>query len=120
MMYSSIPSSELRIEMLKKVKKILKKDGLFILEFFFDPKKNKEKSFFTRIIIRALNGNYAFKPGDGLTKNGFFRYFSEKTEIENELKEAGLKLIKFDKADPMIQSCYIIAQKSWENNFFRI
>lgn len=117
MMYSSIPSSEMRVEMLKKINKILKPEGTFIFEFFFDPTRSRGRlNFFKKSLIKILRGNKDWQPGDGLTKNGFFRFFSQKSEIEDEVSQAGLSLIKIAPADPMINSQYAIVQKSLEKN----
>lgn len=113
MMYSSIPSRDLRVEMLKKVKKILKPDGLFIFEFFLDPSRENERFFvLKRVFAKILKGNIGYQSGDSLTKNGYFRHFCDIKEIGEEVESAGLKLIKTASADPMVKSQYMIAQKS--------
>lgn len=90
-MYSSIPTSELRVKLLMNMHRSLRSKGMAVISFVFDSnKKNDPLLKLRRFIIRVLGGNRAYKPGDVFMPSlHFVRYFTEESEIIGEAASAG-------------------------------
>lgn len=92
--YGTIPSRNLRIEILKQLKLILKSGGFFIFNFFI---KNSSNSKYRSKILKAIGvitfGNMGYQPGDELSEGDeFMHFFRDDEELRQEIGEAGLKL----------------------------
>jgi ubiquinone/menaquinone biosynthesis C-methylase UbiE len=106
--YSNVPSQKLRIMMLRKIRNILKPNGLFVFSAYY-----KDKRLFSRLSIMGFFRrirNYFFKnsfdsePGDIMVryvssasrpeKLYFCHFFSSPKEILNEVRVAGLTVLE--------------------------
>lgn len=89
--YSFIPSSQKRTEVLKKIKRVLKKKGTLLLSFMTDGNKyvNRFHPFFKLIAILTF-GNKKIEKGDFIIGEGEFDHgFLNENEIIKEANIAG-------------------------------
>jgi len=93
LMYSVIPTRSMRVELLSKLMRILKDEGLLIIHFIFNPAR-KERLIKTRkLIARVFNGNLDYKPGDEwIPPLHFQRHFKDEEEIASEAQEGGFSM----------------------------
>ncbi|MEW6008742.1 MAG: methyltransferase domain-containing protein [Candidatus Omnitrophota bacterium] len=108
--YSSIPTYNLRIKFLKKLRDILKPNGLFILTFL--SKKELTPTYRTSL-LKAIGyltlGNLGYQAGDELKgEYEFLHYFYNKDEAVMELKASGFKIEEIYLDDDTIG--YVIAR----------
>jgi SAM-dependent methyltransferase len=93
LMYSAIPTRGMRIELLSKLRYILKDDGLLIIHFIFNPARKERVIKTKKFIARVFNGNLDYQPGDELIPpNHFLRHFKDKEEIASEAQEGGFSI----------------------------
>jgi len=91
-MYSSIPTRERRVGMLKTILAALKSGGYFLCQFHMDPSiKLSKRGYFLRKVIATITfGNKKFEPGDSLWFNvEFIHSFPSEVAVRSELKEGG-------------------------------
>lgn len=107
-LYSYIPRKNLRIEVLRKAKKLLSNSGLIVISGYIVKRKWYQKenisNFIRRnIISKIYNLRHGIEKGDFMVDRVspaqskgvcFCHFFLSKDEIRNEIKEAGLKVIE--------------------------
>jgi len=90
-MYSSVPSRQMRVAMLRQIRNVLEDKGILIIHFLLDSKKVNSRWHAAKKKIASLfRGNVTYSPGDTFsTSLHFMRYFPSDKEIVLEAKEAG-------------------------------
>ncbi len=98
-LYSSTPIRKKRIEMLKKIRQILRPEGKFLLTLDFartHPKKSNFKYTIKKIIAYLVFGNIDYQYGDiALGERDTFTVvhnFWDEQELRDEVEEANFKL----------------------------
>ena len=97
--YSHIPSSGKRIEFLKKIRGLLKKEGAFILSFFSGGKELPTARFYPlyKLLAALTLGNREVQKGDHLAGDTQFNHaFLEAGEVAREAESAGFKVERID------------------------
>lgn len=95
-MYSSVPTRKRRVEMLRRIKQVLRPGGYFICQFHWDAREGASRlaaavrkafAFFTL-------GNLWHERGDMLWGNvEFIHAFSSEDELRSEFKETQFKVV---------------------------
>ena len=96
--YSFIPSSRKRTEVLKNIKRILKKEGVFLLSFMMG-ENNQTNRFFPiyKFLAKLVFGNREIEKGDFIIGGGEFHHcFLCKEEIIQEAVAAGFIVDEID------------------------
>jgi SAM-dependent methyltransferase len=88
-MYSSIPSSRLRVKALSKIAAVLDEGGVLITHFFFGEKRRERLFGLRKLTARLVSGNTEYAPGDQIFSFGFAHIFSADSEITDEALRAG-------------------------------
>lgn len=95
-LYSLIPSSKLRVKMLRQLRATLKVKGYLVCQYKF--KKNfctKHHDLASRFIAWCTFGNFNYETGDTITGGiEYQHYFSSKASLESEFTEAGFQTIE--------------------------
>lgn len=95
LMYSSIPSSQMRIKMLRRIKDMLTDDGILIIHFLLNKKRADDRWAKAKLrVARIFAGNTGFKPGDTFSSSlHFMRYFGNGEEVVAEADAGGFKVL---------------------------
>ncbi len=101
--YSSIPTKERRINILHKIKKILKNKGYFVCSFSFD-KKFSAYSPIRELLKKAFTiislGSFWYEKGDIIWRNSEFHHiFSSNEQLSSEFKSGGFEIIQVNIPD---------------------
>lgn len=97
-MYSSVPTRNRRIEMLKRIRKALKPGGFLACEFHWDNKDgaSPKVEFIRKAIAFFTLGNFWYEKGDMLWGNAeFIHAFSSEDELKSEFKQGGFEVVHF-------------------------
>ncbi len=97
-MYSSVPTRGRRVNMLKRIRGVLKNGGRFICWFRFE--KGRPRSPRAEAARKAIGfltlGNSGCEPGDALRGNfEFMHSFSSKKALLSEFEAGGFDVIRF-------------------------
>ena len=109
-MYSSIPSRKRRVEMVRRISKSLKPNGVFVCQFRYDLNTTYSKKglLIRRLIAVMTFGNFEYEPGDTLwASTEFFHEFSSKAELVTEINNGGLAVEEFVPSASIIGLCAI-------------
>jgi len=93
--YSSVPTSSRRVEMLKRIRSALKNDGCCICQFFWRRGKGVPHAVeWLRKCFSLLTwGNIHYEDGDTLFQNAeFIHEFSTEQKLKDEFKQGGFKV----------------------------
>lgn len=95
-MYSSIPGRVRRQAWLAHLAHHLIPEGVAILQFLIDrspPSRSQRVSdAMNRVLATLPGGNPAYQPGDRCAQGHFLHAFQQESEIQEELKEAGVQI----------------------------
>jgi SAM-dependent methyltransferase len=97
-MYSSIPSSCRRVEMLQRIRRALKDDGYCICLFFWRQGKGVPHAvaWFRKLFSFVTWGNTQYEDGDTLFQNTeFIHEFSTEEKLRDEYKQGGFTVEYF-------------------------
>lgn len=101
-MYSSVPTRKRRINMLKRVHKALKPDGLFVCQFHLNSEYRPSRiaTAIRRIAAWITLGYISYEKGDVLYSNAdFFYIFLSADEIKKEFSDGGFEAIYLDEGN---------------------
>ncbi len=94
-MYSSIPTAKRRVDMLRRIRNVLKPSGYFVCQFqlctgeYFSAKVEAVR----KIIAILTRGNLNYEKGDMLWNNReFIHAFSSEDNLKSEFKKGGFKI----------------------------
>lgn len=93
--YSAIPTSSRRVEMLKRIRSALKNDGCCICQFFWRRGKGVPRTveWFKKFFSLLTWGNTHYEDGDTLWQNTeFIHEFSNEQKLRDEFKRGGFKV----------------------------
>lgn len=95
-MYSIIPTRKMRLEVLSKIRSVLKDNGLVIIHYLFNSSSGKERLYKLRkFVAKVFRGNTDYIPGDKFLPYGhFFHIFYDDNEIIKETEDAGF-MVKY-------------------------
>lgn len=90
-MYGAIPTRKVRIEVLSKIRNVLKDNGLVIIHSLFNSRRGKERLYKLRkFMAKIFKGNTDYLPGDEIQAPvHFLHIFSDENEIIKEAEDAG-------------------------------
>lgn len=91
-MYSSIPTRQRRVKMLRRIYRALRSGGYFICTFRWQPEDmfSPKVEFARRIFALLTLGNLGYEPGDMLWLNSeFIHAFSSEAELRSEFAAGG-------------------------------
>ena len=95
-MYSSISGRVRRQAWLAHLAQHLVPEGVAILQFLIDrspPSRSQRVSdTMNRVLATLPGGNPAYQPGDRCAQGHFLHAFQQESEIQDELKEAGVQI----------------------------
>ena len=109
--YSSIPTSHLRVEMLKRIKNALRNDGYCICQFFWRRGKGVPHAVeWLRKLFSFLTwGNIHYEDGDTLWQNTeFIHEFSTEEKLRDECKRGGFAVEYFQVSKKFMRGCAIL------------
>ena len=95
-MYSCVPTEKRRVEMLKKIHRILKSEGCFVCQFHIDERSGfSQKVEFARKVFGFFTlGNLWYEKGDMLWGDvEFIHAFSSEDELRSEFKNGGFEVV---------------------------
>jgi len=94
-MYSSVPSSEMRVKMLRHIRNNLSDKGILIIHFLLRPKNAPDKGKNIKLMVaRLVRGNTGYRTGDSFsTALHFMRYFPDDGEVISEVSQAGFRVL---------------------------
>lgn len=95
-MYSCIPTRKRRVEMLKRIRKVLKPGGFLICRFHWDPEciSSPKRERVKKLIARLTMGNTAYEKGDLFWNNvEFLHAFSLLEDLQSEIEEGSFETI---------------------------
>ncbi len=99
-MYSSIPTKNRRIEMLKKMRKSLKNKGYLLCTFSFDEKYSVSsplREFAKKTLAFMTLGNLWYEKGDIISRGfEFLHVFSSVEELAFEFKSGGFEIVRIN------------------------
>jgi len=93
--YSAIPTSSRRVEMMKRIRSALKNNGYCICQFFWRREKRTchTLELFKKFFGLLTWGNIHYEDGDTLWQNTeFIHEFSTEQKLREELKRGGFKV----------------------------
>jgi len=105
-MYSCVPTRGRRVEMLRRIRRILKRGGYFLCQFHWDPNSPPfVKGDFLRKAAAILTlGNLRHEKGDMLWRdNEFLHAFCSEDELRAEFAEGGFNVIQIRLPDGVIR-----------------
>lgn len=94
-MYSSILGRRRRLEMLRRIRKALKPQGIFVCQFFWKTKGWDSPLIYSlkKLLAFLTMGNFWYENGDVLWCNTeFMHFFLSEKKIGREFKEGGFKV----------------------------
>ncbi|OGX15739.1 MAG: hypothetical protein A2166_03170 [Omnitrophica WOR_2 bacterium RBG_13_41_10] len=95
--YSFIPSAGKRIEVLKSIKRVLKKEGVLLLSFMMTGARPIVKYYLLKFIAILTLGNREIEKGDSIIGEGEFHHgFINEKEIIKEAENSGFIVDKID------------------------
>lgn len=109
-MYSSVPTRKRRVDMVHRISRALKPGGAFICQFHHDPNLSSTKNvvLMRRIIAYCVLGNLEYEAGDTLWGNvEFLHAFSSQAELQSEIEDGGLSVVKFLSKNSSPSGCAI-------------
>jgi SAM-dependent methyltransferase len=95
-MYSSIPSRKRRVNMLKRLREILKPNGYVVCQFRwnFDQPLSSKGLLARRLVAFLTLGNLSYEPGDKLLNEIEFTHaFQTGKELLSEFDQAGFEVV---------------------------
>jgi len=94
-MYSSVPSTDMRVTMLRNIRNILSDKGVLIIHFLLRPKNTPDKGKNIKLMVaRLFRGNTGYRTGDSFsTALHFMRYFPNDEEVMSEIGQAGFRIL---------------------------
>lgn len=98
-MYSSVPTREWRIDMLKTINKALQPEGFFICQFCYDfeIKISRFAELLRKIFAWITLGNTQYEPAGTLSKEGDFSHiFLSEKELRDEFNSGGFEVTYID------------------------
>jgi 2-polyprenyl-3-methyl-5-hydroxy-6-metoxy-1,4-benzoquinol methylase len=94
-MYSSVPTRDRRVHMLKRIWKALRPEGFFVCQFHWDTKggASPKVEFARKAIAFITLGNLWYEKGDMLWGGAeFIHGFSSEDELRREFQEGGFEV----------------------------
>jgi SAM-dependent methyltransferase len=101
-LYSAIPTRKRRVEMLKRVKSMLRPGGYALLQFQWKTEKNISawKEIFKKLFAGLTLGNLKYETGDILWRNGeFIHTFVSVDALKSELERSGMDIVHIEKTN---------------------
>ena len=98
-MYSSVPTRQRRVQMLRRIARALRADGCFICQFDWALKQRRSPYALRlyRCFAWLTLGYLQFEPGDTLWGNAeFIHTFDDETKLRMELAEGGFDVLHLD------------------------
>jgi ubiquinone/menaquinone biosynthesis C-methylase UbiE len=95
-MYSCVPTRARRVQMLRRVRNALKKDGFFACQFHWNERRqfSGKAEFLRRMLAWLTMGNLSYEKGDALWANvEFIHAFSSENDLQAEFADAGFHVI---------------------------
>ncbi len=95
-MYSCVPTRQRRVEMVRRIARVLKPGGYFLCQFHWAPQPRSSGAgrLLRRLIALFSLGNLAYEEGDILwLKVEFVHAFGAEDAIRSELEEGGLSVL---------------------------
>lgn len=112
-MYSSVPTRQRRVDMIRKIGRALKPDGYFICQFHQDKRfaPSVKGTHWRKIIAFLAFGNRKYESGDILWGDvEFLHVFANSDQVRSELEEGGLQVSDFVTSSHQIH-CGAICRK---------
>lgn len=107
-LYSTIPSRERRVQVLRKLGNVLATGGTVLCSFLMRPGTDRGWLYFLhRVIALFTLGNLHYQPGDAILRDREFVHFFAEDEIRAEATEAGF-LVEELRVFPRADSGYAI------------
>ena len=100
-MYSCVPTHGRRVEMVRRIARALKRDGLFLCQFHWraGAEPPGRGAVVRRVVAACTLGNLAYEAGDTLWQNiEFVHQFTSEDAIRSELEEGGLCVLRIHTA----------------------
>jgi ubiquinone/menaquinone biosynthesis C-methylase UbiE len=95
-MYSCIPTSRRRIEMIRRIGHSLKEEGYFACQFHWNERRQSSKkvALLRRLLALLTLGNLTYQDGDSLWANAeFIHAFSSEDDLRREFAAAGFRVV---------------------------
>ncbi|MCU0486455.1 MAG: class I SAM-dependent methyltransferase [Anaerolineales bacterium] len=96
-MYSSVPTRKRRVEMVRRIARVLKPGGYFLCQFHWAPQPRYSRAgrLLRRLVALITLGNLAYEEGDILwLKVEFIHAFATQESIRSELEAGGLCVLR--------------------------
>ncbi|MFO7866210.1 MAG: class I SAM-dependent methyltransferase [Candidatus Aminicenantes bacterium] len=95
-MYSSVPTKQRRIAMLKRIRQALRPGGYFLCQYYWgaDNFNSLKAEKAGKVLAWLTLGNISYEPGDMLWHDiEFIHSFSSKEDLQNEFASGGFDII---------------------------
>ncbi len=113
-MYSTVPTRPRRTELLRRVARALKPEGLVVCQFHWDPNAlpSPRRMRFLRGLAWLTFGNRRIEPGDQLWQHReFLHAFHDQEALKREFLEAELEAIHFEISPAFLSGGAILRRK---------
>jgi len=114
-MYSSIPTRQRRVAVLRRISRALKPNGIFFCSFNWDMRKRHGAivELARKCFAILTYGNLDYEPGDRLSGNAeFLHAFSSEPELRLEFAEGGFEVLRLQTSASEVEGAALLLSSS--------